>query len=187
MQRFYSSTTGCTYLPQVHGDQIPEDAVQISEEIYTSVIANPPVGKVRSHDASGLPVLVDPVQVIPTAEELCEQIDSVQLVSALEALRALEYSLASSEAQAFKVAGYPVDDVPRAVAAYVINGRTPQEAADLILQASADSADMVYRIREVRLAAKERVRTLVAAGEHDQAKAVVIEAIDQIKGLATGS
>ncbi|GFM82873.1 hypothetical protein PSCICN_35650 [Pseudomonas cichorii] len=187
MQRFYSSSTGCTYLPAIHGDQIPADAVEISEDIYTSVIANPPAGKVRSHDESGLPILIDPVQVVATADELCEQIDAVRLVGTLEALRVLEYSLAVSEAQAFKAAGYPVDAVPRAVAAYAINGRTPQEAAEAILQASADTADMLYQIREARLAAKESVRALVAAGEHEQAKAVVATVIDLIRELTAGS
>ncbi|MBX8494768.1 hypothetical protein [Pseudomonas cichorii] len=187
MQRFYSSSTGCTYLPSIHGDQIPADAVEISEEIYTSVIASPPAGKVRSHDETGLPILIDPVQVVATADELCEQIDAVRLVGTLEALRVLEYSLAVSEAQAFKSAGYPADAVPRAVAAYAINGRTPQEAADAILQASADTADMLYQIREARLAAKESVRALVAAGEHEQAKAVVATVIDLIRELTAGS
>jgi hypothetical protein len=57
--RFYSKETGCTYLRSVHGDNMPADAVPISEEIYLSVIANPVPGKVRGHDAEGRPVLVD--------------------------------------------------------------------------------------------------------------------------------
>ena len=57
--RYYSKETGCTYLPSVHGDHMPADAVPISEEIYLSVIANPDRGKVRGHDAAGRPVLVD--------------------------------------------------------------------------------------------------------------------------------
>lgn len=59
MKRFYSSETGCTYLESIHS-LIPTDAVFISEERYTSVIANPTLGKVRSHDADGLPILIDP-------------------------------------------------------------------------------------------------------------------------------
>lgn len=56
--RYYSQSTGCCYLSELHTD-IPEDAVEISEEIYETVIANPQPGKVRGHDAAGLPVLVD--------------------------------------------------------------------------------------------------------------------------------
>ncbi|MDD1141631.1 phage tail assembly chaperone [Pseudomonas sp. TNT2022 ID233] len=69
--RFYSKKTGCTYLPSVHGDNMPTDAVPISEEIYLSVIANPAHGKVRGHDAEGRPVLVDapePVQDLAALE-----------------------------------------------------------------------------------------------------------------------
>lgn len=59
MQRYYSPSTGCTYLPSIHGEQIPTDAVAISEVIYRDVIANPPPGMVRSHAADGTPILVD--------------------------------------------------------------------------------------------------------------------------------
>lgn len=57
--RYYSKETGCTYLPGVHGNNMPADAVPIPESIYLSVIANPVPGKLRGHDADGLPVLVD--------------------------------------------------------------------------------------------------------------------------------
>lgn len=187
MQRYYSPSTGCTYLPGVHGAQMPPDAVKISEEVYLSVIANPPAGKVRVHSAEGVPMLVDPAPVLATAEELCEAIDAAaRSVDTLDTLRALEYSLAAPEAQAFKAAGYPADAVPRSVAAYAINGRSPQEAADAILQAAAATADLVYQIREARLAAKDSVRALVAAGEHDQASAVTAGAVELIRGLLAG-
>lgn len=67
--RFYSRTTGCTYLPGMHGDQMPTDAKQITEARYLEVIANPVPGKIRSHDAEGLPILIDPPQHEPTADE----------------------------------------------------------------------------------------------------------------------
>lgn len=59
MKRFYSESTGCTYLEGIHQD-IPADAVEISEARYLETIANPEPGKVRSHDSAGLPVLIDP-------------------------------------------------------------------------------------------------------------------------------
>lgn len=64
MKRFYSRETGCTYLESIHF-LIPDDAVFISEERYSVVIANPPLGKLRAHDEQGLPYLIDapePVQ-----------------------------------------------------------------------------------------------------------------------------
>lgn len=58
MQRFYSQSTGSTYLDGIHRE-MPNDAVPISEHRYLDVIANPPSGKIRSHDESGLPILLD--------------------------------------------------------------------------------------------------------------------------------
>lgn len=59
MQRFYSQSTGCTYLQGFH-TQMPEDAKPIAEERYQAVLANPMPGKVRGHDADRLPILIDP-------------------------------------------------------------------------------------------------------------------------------
>ena len=67
MKRFYSKETGCCYLEGRHKD-IPGDAVEISDERFSEVIANPVPGKVRGHDAQGLPILIDPPP--PTNEEL---------------------------------------------------------------------------------------------------------------------
>lgn len=56
--RLYSKATGSTYLKGMHTD-IPEDAIEISENLYRSVIGDASLGKVRSHDESGLPCLID--------------------------------------------------------------------------------------------------------------------------------
>ncbi|KJH87521.1 Caudovirales tail fiber assembly protein [Pseudomonas fluorescens] len=69
--RYYSKTTGCTYLTSLHGANMPTDAVPIDEERFLSVIGNPPSGKIRGHDAQGLPTLIDPLP--PTADELSVQ------------------------------------------------------------------------------------------------------------------
>lgn len=70
MQRFYSRATGCTYLEGLHVS-MPKDAVRISEDRYMAVIASPPLGKVRDHDAAGLPVLIEPPPA--SADDLAEQ------------------------------------------------------------------------------------------------------------------
>ncbi|CAI8902393.1 Tail fiber assembly protein [Pseudomonas sp. IT-P100] len=58
MKRFYSPSTGTTYLEGIH-TEMPPDAVDISEALYLSVIGNPTPGKVRAHDERGLPYLID--------------------------------------------------------------------------------------------------------------------------------
>ena len=72
MQRFYSQTTGCTYLEGRHAGQIPADAVPITEALYLAVIANPAPGKIRSHDEAGLPILSDPPPALPATREEVE-------------------------------------------------------------------------------------------------------------------
>ena len=81
--RKYSKSTGTSYIVGLHQD-IPLDAVEISDECYEQVIGNPTPGKVRSHDATGLPILIDPAPL--TLEQLAAierlwrdaQIDSVR-------------------------------------------------------------------------------------------------------------
>lgn len=69
MKRMYSRSTGCTYIIGVHAS-MPADAAPLSEERYEAVIANPAAGKVRSHDADGLPILVDAPVYKPTIADL---------------------------------------------------------------------------------------------------------------------
>lgn len=56
--RFYSRTTGNCYISGLHAE-MPVDAVEISDECFEAVIGNPLPGKVRSHDKSGFPILID--------------------------------------------------------------------------------------------------------------------------------
>lgn len=67
MKRYYSKTTQTTYVSGIHSE-MPADAVAITDKRYQEVIVNPVDGKVRSHDAEGLPILVDPLPL--TVEEL---------------------------------------------------------------------------------------------------------------------
>ena len=188
--RFYSKQTGCTYLPGIHGDQIPNDAVPIPEALYLEVIANPAAGKVRSHDANGLPILIDPPAYVPTTDEFCSRIDAAADAArsrvAGDPLRAVEYDRARIEAQAFAEAGYPADAVPRTVAAWSINGRTAQQAADSILAEAAAYTEALYVIRETRLAAKEQIRTLMTDGEVEQAQQLAEQTVAAIEAAVAG-
>ncbi|BCX67973.1 phage tail assembly chaperone [Pseudomonas izuensis] len=59
MKRYYSQTTLTTYLDGIH-PVMPPDAREIAEARYLEVLANSAPGKIRSHDADGLPILIDP-------------------------------------------------------------------------------------------------------------------------------
>lgn len=189
MNRYYSRSTGCTYLPGIHGDAMPDDAVPISEQRYQDTIANPAPGKKRSHDEQGLPILIDPPPHIPTGTELCLQIDNAadaaRRAVAGDPLRAVEYDRAASEAQAFAAAGYQ-GAVPPMVAAWAINGRTAQQAADDILREAAQYNGALVQLRTTRLQAKELIRAAMAAGEVEQAQDIAAETIAAIEAAVAG-
>lgn len=187
MQRFYSQETGTTYLQGIH--QIPEGAKAITEARYQEVIANPAPGKVRSHDAEGLPILIDPPAYVPTAEALCQRIDTAADLArravAGDPLRAVEYDRARLAAEQFAAADYQ-GEVPAMVAAWAINGRTPQQAADSILAEAAAYTNALELLRTARLAAKEQVRTLMAANQVEQAQQLTEQTIASIEAAVAG-
>lgn len=112
--------------------------------------------------------------------------DAARNAFVVDPLRALEYERAATDARAFAEAGYPSDSVPRSVSAWVNNGRSARQAAESILVQAAAYTDVLYRIRELRLQAKELVRAAIAAGRAEHAKAVAAEAIAAIKTIAKG-
>ncbi len=187
--RYYSKSTGNTYIPGVHVF-MPEDAVQITEDRYLAVIASPAPGKIRSHDDAGLPILIDPPPFIPSAAALCEKIDlaadSARAAVVGDPTRTIEYERAAAEAAQFKAAVYPADNVPRTVAAWAINGRTAQQAADDILAEAAAYTEALYQIRETRLQAKELVRQAMEAGNMQQAQDIAADTIAAIQAAVAG-
>lgn len=188
MSLLYSQATGNCYIEGVHA-QIPADAKPISEDRYQSVIANPAPGKVRSHDEDGLPILIDPPPYAPSVEELCQRIDraadAARLKVAGDPLRAVEYDRARIEAEAFAAADY-LGDVPPMVAAWAINGRSPQQAAESILAEAAQYTAALVQLRTVRLQAKEQIRALMAAGEVEQAQQLTEQTIASIEAAVAG-
>lgn len=65
---FYSKTTGGFYAREIHGDNIPPDAVEISDDQHAALIAGQSSGKIIAANKNGMPVLVDPPA--PTAEQI---------------------------------------------------------------------------------------------------------------------
>lgn len=187
MQRFYSKQTGTTYLEGIH--QIPADAVKITEARYQQVIANPDPEKIRSHDANGLPILIDPPAYAPSVDDLCNRIDTAadaaRRAVAGDPLRAVEYDRARLAAEQFAAADYQ-GEVPAMVAAWAINGRTAQQAADSILAEAAAYTHALELLRTTRLAAKEQIRTLMAANQVDQAQQVADQTIASIEAAVAG-
>lgn len=69
---FYAKSTGGFYDPTIHGDNIPADAVEITEEQHNELIEGQSQGKRIVADENGFPVLADPPA--PTASEIWQRI-----------------------------------------------------------------------------------------------------------------
>ena len=68
---FYSKTTGGFYATEIHGDNIPADAVEITAKEHAALLEGQSQGKIIAADKNGNPILKDPPP--PTAEELQAQ------------------------------------------------------------------------------------------------------------------
>src|SRR5690606_6498243 len=116
---------------------------------------------------NGQPILMGLPADAPTVEELCQCIDAAADAARArvvgDPLRALEYDRARIEAEAFAAADYQ-GEVPPMVAAWAINGRTAREATDDIRTEAFDYIEALYRVRAIRLAAKESLRSLMDKG-----------------------
>lgn len=65
---YFSPSTGGFYAREIHGDAIPEDAVEVSDEIHASMMEGQSQGKVIVAGDGGYPMLADPPP--PTPEQL---------------------------------------------------------------------------------------------------------------------
>lgn len=71
---FYSAQTGGFYSREIHGDNIPGDAVEITVEEHQALLEGQSQGKRIVADESGRPVLQDPPH--PTNEQIIAQYDA---------------------------------------------------------------------------------------------------------------
>lgn len=129
-----------------------------------------------------------PVQPLGV-DQLCARVDNAadtaRRAVAGDPLRAEEYKAAAAEAKTFAEGNYQ-GDVPPMVAAWAINGRTPQQAADSILAEAAQYNTALVYLRTVRLNAKELIRNVMAAGEVEQAEDIAAETIASIEAAVAG-
>ena len=79
---FYSASTNGFYSIEIHGENIPEDAVEIAQETYEKLLDGQSKGRIISSYKNGNPKLIDPVvteeQLIAKYERLLDShMDSV--------------------------------------------------------------------------------------------------------------
>lgn len=169
----------------------PDDngGVSIESARHIELLDALAAGKQLSPDSEGIPTITDPATYVPTVDDLCNRIDTAADLArravAGDPLRAVEYDRARLAAEQFAAADYQ-GEVPAMVAAWAINGRTAQQAADSILAEAAAYTHALELLRTTRLAAKEQIRTLMAADQVDQAQQLADQTIASIEAAVAG-
>lgn len=104
MSKKYSASTGGFYDTAIHGDNIPSDAVEITDEQHAALIDGQSQGKRITADADGKPVLTDPPPYVPTQDEIIQSFKDAIQATLDDAARAKNYDDIVS---ACSYAGYP--------------------------------------------------------------------------------
>lgn len=86
MAYFYSPSTKGFYHPEINGDKIPSDSVEITDDEHKNLLSGNRQGKLISSNSEGTPVLIDvsnistntPALLPPTPEELMAQLNAIQ-------------------------------------------------------------------------------------------------------------
>lgn len=71
---FYSKSTGGFYCREIHGNNMPEDVVEITIEQHTALVEGQSQGKIIGSDDDGYPILI--CQPSPSPEQLQAQINA---------------------------------------------------------------------------------------------------------------
>lgn len=69
---YYSKQTGGFYTIEIHGDNIPTDAVGITKQQHAALLQGQSEGKIIAADENGHPTLID--TPVPTTEQLASNI-----------------------------------------------------------------------------------------------------------------
>lgn len=187
MEIFYSSVTGGFYKVEIHGDLIPEDAVEISSADYQVLIDGQGQGGRIKPDVNGYPFLEFPPEPTDAARRSTAKIIIDRQAGAARErfvspgdLIDQEYLAAETAAQDFKAAGYPSSNVPPEVQSWAdAASMTTIEAADDIIATGENWRGVLSQVREVRLAGKAAVDA-AAAGDIETTTQTYIEQLQSM-------
>jgi len=186
MAHKFSPTTLAFYpkaLLSAYAD-LPDDLIDATEEEWQTVgLGSAPAGMTRG-SVNGRPAWVAPPSPdLATAMSwaiaaIDEAADAARLAVAGDPLRAAEYQIAETEAKSYQAAGYAGECPPSVKSWAEAKGWTSKEAADNILAEAGAWNTALYALRDVRLKAKEAVRS---ASTSEEAMAISRTAVDGIK------
>lgn len=109
---FYSKSTGGFYIIEVHGANMPVDAVGISEAHYADLIAGQSSGRVIVADQDGSPYLAD--APTPTTEQLADAARQTRdtLMAASDWTVLADSPLSTAQKNSWKAYRQALRDVP---------------------------------------------------------------------------
>lgn len=189
----YSAQTGGFYTPEIHGTNIPADAVEITDAAHAALLAAQAAGQRIEPDANGYPIAVDPPP--PTLAEV-QAAAHAAIDGEAGAARAryitvapgqeATYMLKESQARAYKAAGYPVAavaDYPMVQAeAAAVYGAAPtaaeiQSACDTVIAQADAWIAKAAQIEQSRISGKRAVSAAVDVAGVAAASAAAIDAL----------
>lgn len=121
---FYSKSTNGFYTPEIHGDTIPADNVEISTEYHAELLQAQSDGKQIIADDDGYPIAIDPVLPVRTKESLIAEVAAKRWVVETGGIVVAGHHIATDrESQAQLISAYT------SLKGALIND-TPWKAAD---------------------------------------------------------
>ena len=197
MTLYYSQSNGGFYDDQIHS-RLPEDAVAISPEQHTALLAGQSNGQVIMPGKDGKPVLTSKapshlhqwngkewtLDKAAASQLLAEAIDNgTKAINDLvdEAYRHVtrfwpEYQLREQQATEYKAGGYK-GELPTQVAAFADpTGKGGKEATDIILAQAAKLRVTLEQLGILRMK-KLELKNLKTAAEVDKRAAEIVAAI----------
>jgi len=103
----YAKSTGGFYINSIHGDTIPSDAVEITDELYSTLLTGQAEGKQIFTDTEGHPFLVVP----PGPTDLYKTDDGVNWIFDIDTAKKNLFASIQAEKKRVKDGGFPLDGV----------------------------------------------------------------------------
>lgn len=189
---FYSKSLNAFFVSEIHGNQMPDDVVEITAKKHRALINGQATGKIIAGDSQGHPILVDPAltPITDRRNAAKSSIDSAagnarQRFVSTGTLIDMEYKLAQEQTKAWREAGSPANNVPDAITSWAAAAGMTDEEAAADIEATANAWEQVLiAVRQIRLAGKAAVDAAADQGTADDMMNVAQPYIDQLDALA---
>jgi hypothetical protein len=184
---FYSPSTKGFYSTEIHGDNIPADAVEITAEDHAALLEGQSQGKIIVPDTSGKPILQDPPKPA-LADYKAQAQDAIDQAAGRTRAKYITvapgqeatYQAKAIEADAYVAAGRPADTTPYPILAAEAQARgiSVSQIADLVRTTRDQWTQLAAAIEGIRIGGKLAVD---AAADHAGVDAARDAAIAQLE------